>query len=68
MQVEESVYSCSEIAMKTRYVTSSISSLILATSPVIAQSEWPTLGWPSSTPSELGFDAGVLDAFDTGLA
>jgi CubicO group peptidase (beta-lactamase class C family) len=51
-----------------RYLTSSILSLILVTSPVLAQSEWPTRGWSSTTPSEVGLDAKVLAAFDADIS
>jgi len=51
-----------------RYLTSSILSLILVTSPLLAQSEWPTRGWSSTTPSEVGLDAKVLAAFDADIS
>lgn len=53
--------------MKTRYLASSILSLILVTSPVVAQSEWPTQRWPSTTPPDVGLDANVLAAFDADI-
>lgn len=53
--------------MMNRYLTSSILSLILVTSPVVAQSEWPTRGWVSTTPPEVGLDAKVLAAFDADI-
>lgn len=53
--------------MNTRYVASSILSLILATSPVFAESEWPTRGWQSTTPPEVGLDANVLASFDADI-
>jgi CubicO group peptidase (beta-lactamase class C family) len=54
--------------MKTRYLASSIISLILVTSPVVAQGEWPTRGWPSTTPPEVGLDARVLASFDADIS
>lgn len=40
---------------------------MIVTSPAVAQSEWPTRGWPSTTPPEVGLDAKVLAAFDADI-
>lgn len=56
-----------ESAMKTRFLASAILSLILITSPVLAQTEWPTRGWTTTTPPEVGLDAKVLAAFDADI-
>ena len=53
--------------MKTRHLASSILSLALVTSTVVAQSEWPTRGWPLTTPPEVGLDSKVLAAFDADI-
>ena len=53
--------------MKSRYVVASSLSLILVSSTVIAQSEWPTQGWSLTTPSEVGLDAEVLAAIDSDI-
>jgi len=53
--------------MKTRVLAPSIFSLLLAASPVAAQGEWPTRGWPSTTPPEVGLDARVLAALDADI-
>ena len=47
-----------------RYFSYLTLSVVLATSPVLAQSEWPTRGWTLTTPPEVGLDPGVLSAFD----
>ena len=41
--------------------------LVLVTSPVVAQNEWPTRGWQSTTPPKVGLDARVLAAFDADI-
>jgi len=53
--------------MNTRYLASSILSLIFVTLPVAAQSEWPTRGWSSTTPPEVGLDAKVLASIDADI-
>ena len=50
--------------MMNRYLSYLILSVVLVTSPVLAQSEWPTRGWTLTTPPEVGLDPGVLSAFD----
>jgi len=53
--------------MNARNVVSSILCLIFVTSPVVAQSEWPTRGWLSTTPPEVGLDARILAALDADI-
>lgn len=53
--------------MQTQCLAASILSVILVASPVAAQSDWPTRGWPSTTPPEVGLDAKVLAAFDADI-
>ncbi len=50
--------------------TSALASLglVLAHSPVSAESEWPTQGWTSTTPSEVGLDARVLATLDADIS
>ena len=54
--------------MKTRHLASSIICLFLVSPPVDAQSEWPTGGWQSTTPQEVGLDAKILASFDAEIA
>jgi CubicO group peptidase (beta-lactamase class C family) len=39
-----------------------------ATSTSAAQSSWPTKGWPTATPSDVGLNAKVLDSLDAEIA
>jgi CubicO group peptidase (beta-lactamase class C family) len=54
--------------MNSRYLAASIPSLILIASAASAQDQWPTRGWPSTTPPEVGLDAKVLAAFDADIS
>lgn len=42
--------------------------LVLGSSPVSAESEWPTQGWTSTTPSDVGLDARVLATLDADIS
>lgn len=54
--------------MKAGMFVKAVLSLILLSPPLQAQSEWPTQGWRSTTPSEVGLDVKVLAAFDTDIS
>jgi hypothetical protein len=53
--------------MNVRYVVFIILSLIILPTHVVAESEWPTRGWPLTTPPEVGLDARVLAALDADI-
>ncbi len=53
--------------MNTRSLGSSILGLMLVTSPVVAEVEWPTRDWPSTTPPEVGLDATVIASLDADI-
>ncbi|MFQ3199196.1 MAG: hypothetical protein ACI8R9_001809 [Paraglaciecola sp.] len=50
-----------------RYLSFLILSVIVATLPALAQSEWPTSGWTLTTPPEVGLDPNVLSAVDADI-
>lgn len=51
-----------------RYLSLLILSIIIATSPVLAQSAWPTKGWTLTTPFEVNLDPKVLSTLDADIA
>ena len=62
------------MSMRGRFFQSSttiafaVLGLALATSAANAETEWPTQGWTSTTPSEVGLDVRVLGAFDADIS
>jgi CubicO group peptidase (beta-lactamase class C family) len=51
-----------------KYLRFLILSIIVATTPALAQSEWPTSGWTSTTASEVDFNPKVLSRLDADIA
>src|SRR5262245_8154277 len=54
--------------MKGGVFVMSILGVIVLSSSVQAQSEWPTQSWRNTTPPEVGLDAKVLAAFDADIS
>lgn len=51
-----------------KYRVCVFSLILLFASTAIAQDEWPTQRWQTTTPSEVGLDARALAAFDTDVS
>lgn len=51
-----------------KYLRFLILSIIVATTPALAQSEWPTSGWTSTTASEVDLNPKVLSTLDADIA
>ena len=50
-----------------KYLSFLILSIIVATSSALAQSEWPTSGWTSTTASEVDLNPKVLSTLDADI-
>lgn len=54
--------------MWLRFLGSLMICVMFVSSPVEAESEWPTGGWQPTTPRDVGLDADVLASFDAEIA